>query len=106
MRLILALGALLLASPAMAQQSSFCFGIDTPAPAGATANGRIWILAMPASGVCPAGSLPPPSVALTGATVGTQHLATATTAMVVPAGTMYATVIPHADGSLDVTYFK
>ncbi len=103
----LALLALLCSTPAMAQATgeTFCFGLNTTPPAGATSSGSVWIIAMPTSGVCPAGALAPPAT-LSGLSVGTQHLATTATAMVVPTGTMYATVIPHADGSLDVTYFK
>ncbi len=105
---------LLCSTPAMAQSTgaageAFCFGMDTTPPAGSVSSGRVWILAMPASGTCPAGALAPVPTApitLSGTSLGTQHLATTATAMVVPAGTMYATVIPHADGSLDVTYFK
>ncbi len=104
---------LLCSTPAVAQTTgatgeTFCFGMDTAPPAGAVSSGRVWIMAMPTSGTCPAAALAPvvTPVTLSGASVGTQHLATAATAMVVPTGTMYATVIPHADGSLDVTYFK
>ncbi len=111
MKKLLFLTLLCCSTPAMAQTTGasgeiFCFGIDTVPPAGAVHSGRVWIIAMPTTGVCPAGALATPSVPLTGVAISTQHLATTATPMVIPTGTMYATVIPHTDGSLDVTYFK